>query len=124
MPTPDTTKNPLAAALHESFNARIAAGAVDIVPLEDGDELEVEVQADAWTLYLKGWPLATAWIALDDDALSPDEQRTLIREACDARDLEAIRELNDSTSGALITALRSSNDPISGTLAELLATAS
>jgi hypothetical protein len=118
MPAPESSTHPLAAALHESFVARIAAGAVDIVPLDE--DAEFEVQADAWTLYVKGWPLSTAWIALDDDASSPEEQRTLISAALDTRDLTALRTLNASLSGDLVTALTSSNDPISATLAAII----
>jgi hypothetical protein len=119
MPVPDASGHPLAAALRESFADRIAAHAVDIVPLDE--EGEFEAQADEWTLYLRGWPLSVAWIALDDDASSPGEQRKLLATTLTARDLTALRSLNASSSDALINALTSSHDPISATLAALIA---
>jgi hypothetical protein len=84
------------------------------------DEDAVEVQADTWTLYIQGWPIATAWIALDDDAASPAERENVLTAAVRPHQLAVLRSLNGSLTGALATALRTSTDPLSITLAGMI----
>ncbi|HVL24191.1 MAG TPA: hypothetical protein VM450_08900 [Thermomicrobiales bacterium] len=114
MPAPDELKR----ALETHFAALVEKDEVDIVAVEDEDA--VEVQTDTWTLYTQGWPLTTAWIALDDDAASPTERVQVLTVAVRPHQLAVLRALDAALTGALATALRASADPLSITLAGLI----
>ena len=108
----------LAASLREAFGELSAAGHVDLVPLDE--EEAFEVQSDHWTLYLRGWPLAEAWIALDDEGASDDEHLIAVQHAFGSRELAAFHALDHALAGRFIAALAASPDPLSATLARVL----
>lgn len=115
----DAQDQPILAVLQEVFRELIEEEVVDIVGLEDEDACEV--QADAWTLYLQGWPVRTAWIALDDDTSTDEEHRDALGAALGPRDLDAMRQLNALLDGNLGPALLDSGDDLSAVLANVLA---
>lgn len=115
----DAEDQPLLAALQDVFGELAEEELVDIVELEEEDACEV--QADAWTLYLQGWPITTAWIALDDDTTTKEEHREALAAALGPRDVAAIRQLNMTLDGNLVPALSSSGDELSETFADVLA---
>ena len=115
-----TPPEPLLAALRGAFAAALKSGEVDVV--EDATAGEVEILADDWTLHLEGWPLTTAWFALDDDPVSPAEQRAALTAALSRGGLAALRDADTRLAGALTAALAASDDPLSATLASLLTT--
>ena len=119
MPAPEDVSGPLKDALTRAFGKLVASDTVDIVTLESGDELEV--QGDAWTLYVRGWPLAEAWVALDEEGASVAEQREDLTNAFGTLGLTALRVLDAELSGALTERLLASADPLSATLAGMLA---
>lgn len=122
MPSLDAADHPLVSALQQAFAALVDDESVDIVPVEADEEQDaVEVQADDWTLYVEGWPLATAWIALDEDVTSPEALRGALESALDGRALEALEALDTALSGELVTALNESGDELSIALAAMLA---
>lgn len=119
MTAPDDTPASLGDALARAFGKLTDGGAVDIVALDDPDE--IEVQGDAWTLYVRGWPLVEAWIALDDEGASITEQREDLTNALGTPGLAALRALDADLSGALTERLNASLDGLSSTLASMLA---
>lgn len=121
MPSLDGADHPLVSALQEAFGALVEDELVDIVPLEDDDTQDaVEVQADDWTLFVEGWPLTNAWIALEEDVTSPEALRTALESALSQRELEALESLNTALSGDLAAALTNSGDELSIALAAML----
>lgn len=121
MPSLDGADHPLISALQEAFGALVEDESVDIVPLEDGDTQDaVEVQADDWTLFVEGWPLTNAWIALEEDVTSPEALRTALESALSQRELEAFESLDTALSGDLAAALTNSGDELSIALAAML----
>lgn len=120
MPSLDAADHPLVAALRDAFATLVEDESVDIVPTDDTDENAVEVQADDWTLFVEGWPVATAWIALDEDVASPEALRTALESALGQRELEALESLDTALSGDLASALTRSGDELSIALAALL----
>jgi hypothetical protein len=121
MPSLDGADHPLVSALHEAFAALVEDESVDIVPSEDDKDQEAfEVQADDWTLFAAGWPVTTAWIALDEDVISPEAFRTALESALGQRELQALETLDSSLSGDLADALTNSDDELSIALAALL----
>jgi hypothetical protein len=115
--------DPLTEAVRRAFAAMVDTGTVDVVPQDepDGDEVEVEAQADDWSLYVKGWPPTVAWIALDEEGASLAEQREQLTRALGTRGLAALRTLDRDTDGALLDRLAHGGDPLSATLAGLIA---
>lgn len=121
MPSLDGADHPLVSALQEAFGALVEDELVDIVPLEDDDTQDaVEVQADDWTLFVEGWPLTNAWIALEEDVTSPEALRTALESALSQRELEALESLDTALSGDLAAALTNSGDELSIALAAML----
>lgn len=120
MPSLDAADHPLVTALRDAFATLVEDESVDIVPTDDTDENAVEVQADDWTLFVEGWPVATAWIALDEDVASPEALRTALESALGQRELEALESLDTALSGDLASALTRSGDELSIALAALL----
>lgn len=120
MPSLDAAGHPLVAALQDAFTTLVDDESVDIVPTDNTDEDAVEVQADDWTLFVEGWPVTTAWIALDEDVVSPEALRTALESALGQRELEAMESLDTALSGDLASALTSSGDELSIALAALL----
>lgn len=114
----DIPDNPLVEALALAFAVLIDAGEVDLHAPPNGDE--TEVQADDWTLHLEGWPLTTAWIAIDQDPVSPAEQRAALLGTFGHRELAALRDADQRLEGKLLRCLRGSGDRLSVLLAELL----
>jgi hypothetical protein len=121
MPSLHAAEHPLVSALQESFGARVADGAVDIVTLEDDAEQDAcELQADDWTLFIEGWPVHQAWIALDSEPDSPEALRTTLEAALDESDIRALTDLDQKLSGDVSRALNESSDEISMALAAML----
>lgn len=114
----DIPDHRLADALQLAFAVLIEAGEIDLDAPPDADE--TEVQADDWTLHLEGWPIATAWIAIDQDPVLPTEQRAALEATLDHRELAALRDADRRLDGALLTCLRGSGDGLSVALAGLL----
>jgi len=114
----DDQPNPLVAALRTAFAAALKSGEVDIA--DDAATAEVDVFADDWTLHLEGWPLTTAWFVLDDDPVSPAEQRAARAAALSRGGLAALHDADARLDGALTAALAESGDALSVTLASLL----
>ncbi len=117
---PDRSSNPLIDALHLAFAALIETGEIDITTPPDAGEDETEVQADDWTLHLEGWPIATAWIAIDQEPESAVAQQAALATTFDHRELAALRDADRRLEGALVTHLRTSGDELSARLAEWL----
>lgn len=121
MPSLDGADHPLVSALHRAFAALVEDESVDIVPSEDDDDQDaVEVQADDWTLFVAGWPVTTAWIALDEDVTSPEALRTALESVLGQHELQALEAFDSSLSGDLADALTASGDELSIALAALL----
>jgi hypothetical protein len=121
MPSLDAADHPLVGALQEAFGALVSEGAVDIVPIEEDPEQDAcEVQADDWTLFVEGWPVHQAWIALDCDPGSPELYRTTLESALGERDLSALSHLDDAVAGDVTRALIDSGDGLSVALAALI----
>ena len=110
--------HPLVEALQLAFALLIDAGEIDLSMLTDAEE--TDVQADDWTLHLEGWPITTAWIAIDPDPVSPREQLAALEATFDHREREALQEADRRLEGALLTCFRESGDDLSALLADLL----
>lgn len=119
MPTHDSPDHPLNVVLHEAFEALQDSGDVDL--LADLSVLEFDVQADEWTLHLEGWPLNLAFVALDDEPATLEEQEAALDAALDSQHMAALREVNQSLDNALAAALTDSGDNLSMVLASVLA---
>lgn len=121
MPSLDAADHPLVGALQDAFGALVADGAVDIVVLEEDAEQDAcEVQADDWTLYIEGWPVSQAWIAIDNETASPEEFRTTLESTFSEEDLAALSELDETLAGDLARALAESGDELSVALATMI----
>ena len=118
MPTHDRPEHPLMHVLRAGFATLDEIGEVSIVALP-GDS-EFEVQSDAWTLHLEGWPVTMAFIALDEEPVSLAERRAALDAALDSRQLSALRRTNDELENAIAVALEDSGDELSTLLARLL----
>jgi len=117
MTTPEYPDHPLLTPLAAAFAALIDNGVVDVVR-EDDDS--IEIQADEWTIHLEGWPIHLAFVALDEDPDSEDEQIRALTAALGPRDLAALREADEQVEGAILDALAASRDPLSQTLSRWL----
>jgi hypothetical protein len=121
MPSLDTADHPLVGALQDAFGPLVAEGTVDIVMVEeDAEQDAVEVQADEWTLFIEGWPVHQAWIALDGDVDAPDQLRTALEGALSEGDIRALTELNETLAGDVTRALVDSADELSIALAAMI----
>ncbi|HWV35030.1 MAG TPA: hypothetical protein VNZ55_05310 [Thermomicrobiales bacterium] len=122
MPMHDIADHPLIASLHDAFGDLVEDGIVDIVSGDESGEPAIcEVQADTWTLVLEGWPLESAWIAIDDDVSDVESGRAALESTLDRRELVAMIALDDSLTGSLTNSLRDSGDDLSVALAEMIA---
>jgi hypothetical protein len=111
----------LISALQEAFGALVHDESVDIVPVEDDAEQDAcEVQADDWTLFVEGWPLTDAWIAIDDEVSGPEELRTALESTLGERDIKAMQSLDEALSGAFASTLIESGDDLSMALAAMI----
>jgi hypothetical protein len=121
MPSLDGAEHPLISELQEAFGALVHDESVDIVPVEDDAEQDAcEVQADDWTLFVEGWPLTAAWIAIDDDVSGPEEFRTALESTLGERDIKAMQSLDKALSGAFAATLTESGDGLSMALAAMI----
>lgn len=121
MPIHDIADHPLTSSLQDAFGPQVDDDLVDIVEPNDQGEINAwEVQADAWTLVLEGWPLDNAWIAIDDDPAAPEQFRTALEAVLDQRDLAALASVDEALGGALVSALEASGDELTIALAALL----
>jgi hypothetical protein len=121
MPSLDAADHPLVGALQDAFGGLVADGAVDIVTLEEDAEQDAcEVQADDWTLFIEGWPVHQAWIALDSDVASPEQLRTSLESALSETDIRALTELDEALAGDVARALVESGDELSIALAAMI----
>ncbi len=120
-PDPDRSSDPLIDALYLAFAALIETGEIDITTPPDAGEDETEVQADDWTLHLEGWPIATAWIAIEQEPESAAAQQAALATTFGHRELAALRNADRRLEGALVARLRTSGDELSARLADLLA---
>lgn len=102
---------PVFAALEED-------GEVDLLALPD--DAGFEVQADNWTLHLEGWPIATGFIALDEEPHSRADRLLALDAAIDLRHLAALRQANTLVGGDIARVLAASGDDVSLLLANAL----
>jgi len=121
MPSLDTADHPLVGALQEAFGSLVSEGTIDIVVIEEDAEQDAcEVQADDWTLFIEGWPVHQAWIALDSDIDAPEQFRTALEGALTEGDIRALTELNEALTGDVTRALIDSGDEVSMALAAMI----
>jgi hypothetical protein len=105
--------------LTEHFAALIERGAIDVVLDVEGDA--VEIQADEWTLHFDGWPLRSAFVALDTITDIEVEHRAALNAALGPRDLAALTASDRALGGDIARGLIDSGDGASRSLAALLA---
>lgn len=115
-------EHPLIEILQVAFADLIERGDVDVVMVPQANELEV--QADAWTLHLEGWPVSMAWIALDETPSSHTEQVAALDATLGSPELSALRHADRQLDGALAHALIDSGDDLSQALASVIGDAS
>lgn len=121
MPSLDPADHPLVGALQEAFGGLVAENAVDIVTIEEDAEQDAcEVQADDWTLFIEGWPVSQAWVALDTDVVSPEEFRSTLESVFSEEDLAALVQLDEALAGDVARALTESGDELSVALASMI----
>jgi len=118
MAAPDAFQASLFQVLQGVFADLTDRGDIDVVAVSGTSE--IEVQADAWTLVLEGWPLASAWIALDETPSSRAERMTALAAAIAPKERIALNDADRQLDGAVIAALAQSGDPLSEALALLL----
>lgn len=118
MPTHERPDHPLMEVLRSGFGPLEEIGEVSLVAMP-GDG-EFEVQSDSWTLHLEGWPVAMAFIALDEEPVSLAERQAALDAALDPRHLSALRRTNDLLDSAIAAALEDSGDELSELLARVL----
>ena len=118
MPTHDRPEHPLMQVLRAGFATLDEVGEVSIVAMP-GDG-EFEVQSDAWTLHLEGWPVMMAFIALDEEPVSLAERQAALDAALDSRHLSALRRTNDELENAIARSLLASGDELSIQLGQAL----
>jgi hypothetical protein len=94
----------------EALRDVLGADGFDVIPGPIG--AFVDIAADEWTLQIEGSPLAMAWLSIEDEPEHEDQisaaRRTAMPLAVDA----ALAEADKQVGGALVTALRASNDPL------------
>lgn len=114
----DPSAHPVPQLASAAFADLIEQGAIDIVEGERQDD--VEIQANQWTVAMQGWPLTSAFLAVDDEPTSDDEMGNAITTIVGPGDLAALRTINRQLDGQLGHALRQSMDPLSVRLAAVL----
>lgn len=120
MPTHDAPDHPLAVILRTAFSPQLESGEVDLVVFRDHVSA-FEIQADEWTLRLEGWPVATGFIALDEEPLSLKERQAALDAAIDDQSLAGLRHANRLLDDAIVAALEDSGDELSSLLAQAIA---
>lgn len=121
MPSLDGAEHPLISALQDAFGTLVDEEKVDIVTVEEDQEQDAcEVQADDWTLFVEGWPISSAWIAIDDDVSDPDQFRATLERVLGPRDLQAMSDLDSALDGEFTTMLSESGDELSISLGALI----
>lgn len=120
MPTHDTPDHPLAAILRSAFDAQLESGEVDLVVGLDLPEFAI--QADEWTLHLEGWPIATGFVALDDEPATERERESALDAALDSQNMAALRDVNRQLDNGLFAILIDSADELSMVLAAAIGT--
>ena len=121
MPSLDPADHPLVGALQDAFGGLVAENAVDIVTIEEDAEQDAyEVQADDWTLFIEGWPVSQAWIAVDTDVVSPEDFRSTLEGTFSEEDLVALSALDEALAGDVVRALTESGDKLSIALASMI----
>lgn len=114
----DLPQHPLQEVLATSFSNLIESGLVDLVPDPETDV--VELQADEWTLHIAGWPIQSAFVALDEDPPTTAERLSALNAALRPQDLGSLRDADERLEGALTEALVGSSDSLSVSLGQLL----
>ncbi len=120
MPTHDAPDHPLTAILRTAFDAQLESGEVDLVV--DLNVPEFDIQADEWTLHLEGWPILTAFVALDDEPTTEREREAALDAALDSQNMAALREVNRNLDDGLRAVLLDSADELSAVLASAIGT--
>jgi hypothetical protein len=115
----DAPSHPLVEVLTEQFAALIEKGLVDVVLDDSGDT--VEVQTDEWTLSLTGWPIRSAFVAIDAITETDAEHRAGLAGALGPRDLAALTAANEAVGDQIALQLRASGDGLSIVLAGMIA---
>lgn len=110
---------PLGKSCARLFGPRISSEEIDVVELEV--ERAVEIQADEWTLHLKGDPITLAFIAIEDEPDQAGAFASALRTSITPDDLAAMADLNAELDGSLVARLAASGDGLSQALATLLA---
>jgi hypothetical protein len=118
MPAHEVPRHDLTLLLEETFAALIDKGEVDVVA--NVGLAEFDVESDEWTLHLEGWPLASGFIALDDEPGTDRERRAALDAALDSRHLAALRQLDRALDGTLAAVLARSGDALSALLVSVL----
>ena len=114
----DIPVHPLVEVLTEHFASLIEAGAVDVVRAIEEDA--VEIQSDEWTLHIDGWPIRSAFIAIDSATDSASEHRAALAAALGPRDLAALTASNGALNGEIARGLIESGDGLSQSLAAII----
>ena len=126
------------AAVEEAFADLLAADEVDILPADpgasgvpsallaaDGESAdELDVAGEEWTLHLEGFPgPRLAYLAVEDEpeVPTPESVRVAREASVPSGALAAMVALDAQLGGALVSALRASNDLLSFDLADALA---
>ena len=121
MPSLEASSHPLLDALQEAFGQHVDDGLVDLVPDETDDgQDKFEVQSDDWTLVVEGWPLTSAWLAIENDPDAPEQLRPALEATFSDPDLEALTALDEALGGDLVTMLTESQDDLSMALAAMV----
>ena len=114
----DIPVHPLVDVFNEQFASLIETGAVDVVL--DAEEDAVEIQSDEWTLHLDGWPIRSAFVALDSITDTEAEHRLALSAALGPRDIAALTASNDALDGDIARSLIDSGDGLSRSLAAII----
>jgi len=104
--------------LAESFRSLIEKGTVDLVLDPENDTCEL--QADAWTLHIAGWPINLAFVALDDDPATDGERIRTLTATLGPQIIRSLKDADDHLEGVLSAVLLASKDALSISLGSLV----
>jgi len=104
--------------LAESFRSPIEKGTVDLVLDPENDTCEL--QADAWTLHIAGWPINLAFVALDDDPATDGERIRTLTATLGPQIIRSLKDADDHLEGVLSAVLLASKDALSISLGSLV----
>ncbi len=110
--------HPLVAPLTDAFSDRIEIGEISVEALPG--ETSVELQGDDWTLHIEGWPIALAFVALDDEPATREECLKALQTSPGALVIGRVQQIDREHDGAISGALATIRDPASNVLSELL----